>query len=139
MIKTPQEIALTCDCNEGLENAFKRCAEQNTPNLVQELTTTRYTSSRIRRIALQSLLNIRRDTILESLQNPLYIQLLGAKKERKDVLTALSQSSFPLLTKYTPPEQLSGVAKTVYETDLFADKVFAIASNVQIIKGNIFY
>lgn len=137
--KTPQEIAQACDCTEGLENAFKRCAEQNTTDFIQELTTMRYTSSRIRRIALQTLLNITRENILNGLQNPLYLNLLGAKKDRVDVLSALSKSSFPLLTKYIPPENLSGFAKTIYETDLYADKIFAIAKNTQIKKGNIFY
>lgn len=139
LTKSTQEIAKTCDCNEGLENAFKRCAEQNTPNFIQELTTARYTSSRIRRIALQSLLNISRDNILNGLKAPLYIRLLAAKKERSDIFAALSKASCPFLTKYVTPEHLTGVARKIYEIDLYAEKIFAIAKNIQIEKRNIFY
>ena len=137
--KPAQEIAKVCDCSEGLENSLKRCAEQNSPNFVEELTNARYTSSRIRRIALQTLLNITSEKIVEGLQNPLYIQLLGAKKDRIDVLSTLAKSEFPLLTKYTPPEHLPSAARTLYEIDLYADKLFAIAKHTQIKKGNIFY
>ncbi len=134
-----EEIASVCDCSEGLENAFKRCAEQNTPNLVAELTTSRYTASRIRRIALHNLLNIPRSLIFDGLAEPLYLNVLAAKKCRKDVLSALSKASVPLLTKYQNPEELPNTAKRFYQTDIFADKIFSIVRNVQIQKGDIFY
>ena len=137
--KKPEEIADVCDCSEGLEYAFKRCSEQNIPDFVQELTSTRYTSSRIRRIALQSLLNITKKEILDGLKTSLYLNVLAAKKERADVLSALAKSSFPLLTKYIPPENFSTNARKIYETDLYSDKIFCLAKNLQIKKGNIFY
>jgi predicted nucleotidyltransferase len=52
-----EKIAAVCDCTEGLENALKKAAE-SADGLVDSLTSARYTSSRIRRIALQNLLNI---------------------------------------------------------------------------------
>ncbi len=119
------EIAKTCDCTEGLENALKKAATQDA-SLVETLTSARYTSSRIRRIALQTLLNIQENTVRECLRSPLYLRVLAVKKERSDLLSALSESPLPLLTRARDEERLDEQAKIAYEIDLFAEKVYAL-------------
>jgi len=123
--KKASEIAKVCDCSEGLENAFKRVASENKP-LVESLTSTRYTASRIRRIALQNLLNIEEQFIRDCLQAPLYLRVLGVKKGRNDVLSALSESPFSLLVRPRDKEKLQGVAKECFEKDIFAEKVYSL-------------
>ena len=123
--KKASEIAKVCDCSEGLENAFKRVASENKP-LVESLTSTRYTASRIRRIALQNLLNIEEQFIRDCLQAPLYLRVLGVKKGRNDLLSALSESPFPLLVRPRDKEKLQGVAKECFEKDIFAEKVYSL-------------
>ncbi|MBQ7368473.1 MAG: nucleotidyltransferase family protein [Clostridia bacterium] len=118
-------IARVCDCTEGLENAFKRTAEENLP-LVETLTSARYTSSRIRRIALQNLLSIEESLIRAALSDTLYLRVLAVKKERQDVLSALGESAFPLLVRTADASRLEGVARAVYEKDLFADQIHAL-------------
>ncbi len=126
ILRTPTEqIAKVCDCTEGLENAFKRAAELPTP-LVTTLTSARYTSSRIRRIALQALLNVTETLIRESLQSPLYLRVLATKKERKEILSSLSQSAFPLLLRAHDENALCATAKTCYERDIFSEKIHAL-------------
>ena len=85
LLRSKEEIASVCDCKEGLENAFKKAAEKST-SLVEELTSARYTSSRIRRIALQNLLGISEALIRQALQAPLYLRVLAINKEKTDLL-----------------------------------------------------
>ena len=123
LIRSKEEIASVCDCKEGLENAFKKAAEKTT-SLVEELTSARYTSSRIRRIALQNLLGISEALIRQALQAPLYLRVLAINKEKTDLLSALAKSNLPLLIRANDVEQLTGVDKQVYEIDIFAEKIY---------------
>ena len=120
--KSTAEIKRVCDCTEGLENALKKAAELP-ESLVDTLTSARYTSSRIRRIALQNLLNIDEELIRESLRSPLYLRVLAAKKERNDVLSTLGESSLPIIARAHDEDVLDGVAKRCYERDVYAEKV----------------
>lgn len=126
--KTPTEIARVCDCTEGLENAFKKAAEQD-DSLVSTLTSARYTSSRIRRIALQNLLGIEEATLSQGLQEPLYLRLLAIRKENAALFRSLSESNFPLLTRAHDEDRLTGIAKTFYEMERFAEKVYTLCQD----------
>ncbi len=123
--KTPQEIAKTCDCTEGLENALKKAADLSSP-LEETLTSARYTSARIRRIALQNLLDITEEMIRNCLTSPLYLRVLAAKKDCKALLGALSQSTFPLLARAHDEDKLQGSAKFCFQKDLFAEKIYRL-------------
>ncbi len=120
--RSTNEIASVCDCTEGLENAFKKAVTQE-ESLVDSLTSARYTSSRIRRIALQNLLKIEEDFIREALQTPLYLRVLGIKKASTEVLSAISSTSLPIIARAHDEEVLSGVAKQCYDIDCFAESV----------------
>lgn len=122
---TEQELASVCDCTEGLENAFKKAVLLSAP-LAQTLTSARYTASRIRRIALQNLLRINEKLIRDSLQAPLYLRVLAAKKERSDVLSAFAESNFPLIIRVHDENALTGTAKNCYNADIFAENVYAL-------------
>ncbi len=123
--RSAEEIKKVCDCTEGLENALKKAALLNEP-LAETLTSARYTSSRIRRIALQNLLNIDETLIRESLTTPLYLRILAVKKERSDVLSLLSESSLPIIARAHDEDVLSKTAKTVFEKDIFAEKAYGL-------------
>ena len=118
-------LAQTCDCTEGLENAFKKAATL-TETLEETLTSARYTSSRIRRIALQNLLQIRESFVRACLCSPLYLRVLAIAKNRNDVLTALSESEYPLLVRAHDEDGLTEIAKTCYEKELFSEKVYGL-------------
>lgn len=137
LLSRPQEeIARVCDCTEGLENAFKKAALQQ-QSLPESLTSARYTSSRIRRIALQNLLHIEEDLIRTSLQSPLYLRVLAIKKERSNVLTALAQSTCPTLIRAHDEDTLNGTAKQAYERDIFSENVYKLLQDTKI-ERNIF-
>ncbi len=118
------ELKKICDCTEGLENAFKKAALLS-PTLSESLTSARYTSSRIRRIALHTLLRVQETFIRECLSAPLYFRVLSAKKSRTDVLSALSNAA-PLLLRAHDENKLSDVAKRCYEIDCFAEQVYSL-------------
>ncbi len=120
-----EEIARICDCTEGLENAFKRAAGFP-ESLVESLTSPRYTSARIRRIALQNLLGIEETFLRKCLSSPLYLRVLAAKKGRKEVLTAVSRSIFPTLVRGKDAETLEGVARSCLDKDFFAEKLYSL-------------
>lgn len=123
--KTAQEIAFISDCTEGLENAFKKAAESNEP-IIQSLTSARYTASRIRRIALQCLLNVEESLIRKSLKDPLYLRILAAKKANLAILSALAESKFPIIARTHDENVLLNTAKECYSIDLFAEKIYRL-------------
>ena len=126
LLSSPLEkIASVCDCTEGLENALKKASTEVQP-LVENLTSTRYTSSRIRRIALQNLLNIDENLIRSGLLNPLYLRVLAVKNPAKDVLSVLSESSYPIIARPRDSLNLKDTAKEVFLVDTFAEKIHAL-------------
>ena len=130
LTRKPENIARVCDCTEGLENAFKKAATQP-QTLEKSLTSARYTSSRIRRIALQNLLGIDEHLIRAGLQSPLFLRVLAVKKERSDILSALSASPCPTIIRAHDEDILCGVAKDVYQRDIFAENVYTLLQNPQ--------
>lgn len=123
--RSKNEIARVCDCSEGLENAFKKAAEKE-HSLVKSLTSARYMSSRIRRIALQTLLGIEETFIRECLVTNLYLRILAVKKNDKTILSALSQSVCPLIIRAHDKDKLSGIAKFCYEKEIFSEKIYKL-------------
>ncbi len=123
LINSAKKIAQVSDCTEGLENAFKKAAIQN-EELVKTLTSARYTSSRIRRIALQNLIKIEENLIKSSLQTSLYLRVLAIKKDFGGILSILSNSALPLIVRAHDEEVLTGVAKEAYQKDIFAEKIY---------------
>lgn len=118
-------VARISDCTEGLENAFKKAAEQSEA-FEDILTSARYTSSRIRRIALHALLGIEETLIRECLSAPLYLRILAIKKENGEFLSALSQSLCPVIARAHDEDKLSDTAKKCFEKDLFAEKIYKL-------------
>ena len=125
-----EDIAKVCDCTEGLENAFKKAAETAAP-LVDSLTSARYTSSRIRRIALHNLLCIDEALIRNSLASSLYLRVLAAKKGCGELLSALVQSSYPIIARAHDENALNGVAKACFERDICAEKVYNLLYDIK--------
>ena len=126
ILSTPlQQLGKVCDCSEGLENALKKAALER-ETLAVALTSARYTSSRIRRIALQNLLKIEEKLIRDCLRSSLYLRVLGVKKARKDVLSALSEGSFPLIARPRDEQALTDIAKECYAVDIFSEKVYGL-------------
>ncbi len=123
------ELAKTLDCEEGLENSFNAVATKNEEELVTALTSARYTASRIRRIALQNLLKIRKKDIKTALESDLFLSLLAIKDKNDLLLSELGKSAYPLLVKNGDYKKLTETARKVFEMQTFADSVYSLLSN----------
>lgn len=120
-----EELAAICDCTEGLENAFKKAALHQS-SLEYELTSARYTASRIRRIALHNLLGISHTFIKTCLKTPLYLRVLGIKKQQMAMLSLLSNSSLPILIRSHDEDVLNETQRACFERDIFAEQVYSL-------------
>ncbi len=132
------ELARTADISEGLENALKKAALQP-KDIVTQLTSKRYTASRINRILLQNLLNIRKDLLADCLSAPLYIQPLALGKERKDLLSVLSEGEFPCVMRYADEQKLTGTARRCFQADKLAENIYSAVTGFYGGTKNVFY
>lgn len=123
--KLREEIARVCDCTEGLENALKKAATKE-ETLAESLTSARYTTSRIRRIALQNLLGIEEETVRAGLRSPLYLRVLAVREGAEALLSGLAKSDLPLLLRGRDEEKLQGVAKVCGKIDAFAEEIYPL-------------
>ncbi len=123
------ELATTLDCEEGLENSFKTVSEKNEEPLVTALTNARYTASRIRRIALQNLLKIRKQDVKNALENDLFLSVLAINDKNNTLLSELGKSTYPLLVKNGDYKKLTGTARQIFDMQSFADNVYSLIAN----------
>ncbi len=86
-------------CNEGLEHKLLNDAKAlSFEEIIQNNISKRYAASRIRRILCANSLGLYKDDCERFLSSDLYIKPLAVrKKSADDVLSALSQSVFPLV------------------------------------------
>lgn len=132
------ELALTADISEGLENALKRAARQP-EDIVTQLTSKRYTASRINRILLQNLLDVRKDLLADCLSAPLYVQPLAIGKERKDLLPVLSGGEFPCVMRYADEQKLTGTTRRCFQADKLAENIYSAVTGFYGGTKNVFY
>lgn len=125
------ELAEISEVTEGLENRILRSLDScyDFSDIVDFIKTKRYTRTKIQRILLHTLLDVKEQEIsyyLELLHLP-YIRVLGFRKEKADILADLTDAAkCPVLTNLKKaPEilQEDGLALLALEksaTDLHA-------------------
>lgn len=126
------EIAELPDVSEGLENSIKKVA--NSCNTVNEflnlIKSKRYTSTRIQRILIYSLLGItKKDMALSKKVNP-YIRVLGFNKRGKFLISEIAKAN-PKLDIITSVKRFIDTSsnknlKSVLEKDIWATNVYSI-------------
>ncbi len=118
-IKDSSSLKEISGISEGLENRLLRCAEEaDWATFLKRAVTKRYTAARIRRVAVNNLLDITADMVHEM---PSYLRLLGANeigrkylKEQKGVFT------LPVITKVADAPLSPMLQKDIKATDLRA-------------------
>ncbi len=127
-----EEVALTPDCAEGLENRLKMLVH-TTPDyneLLDKAVSKRYTRARIRRILAQNFLGVTLKAVRSYLTSPLYCNVLAVKREgAEEILSALSRSKFPVLVKKSDISRLEKHARACLDTDLKAAQLYAALSS----------
>lgn len=128
----PEEIAELAEVSEGLENSLKNAADScNTlEELLNKIKSKRYTSTRLQRILLYSLLNITKKDIELSKKTIPYIRVLGLNKRGKFLISEIAKAN-PKLEIVTSVKKFVDKTtnknlKNMIEKDIWATDVYTL-------------
>lgn len=132
---TAAELRDIADVSEGIENRILRLAKEcaDADALVKAVSTKRYTESRVRRILLNALLRVDKDTFDCAIEGAPYYKVLGVKKKKTDILSLLSRAG-TVLTGEEEAKQ-SGIPSAV--VDAKAHELFRVAKATELEEGMI--
>lgn len=124
------EIASLPDCSEGLENRIKALQKAcfTRKELIEKLSTKRYTAPRLNRITLAALLKTDARFVAKCLKSDLYLKVLAVKKDRLDLLSTLQNKKAPFIMRKRDADELSGTAAACFRKDVFANEIFDLAT-----------
>ena len=133
------ELSKILDCTEGLENRIKALSKDNhsVETLVEKTSTKRYPQTRIRRILISNLLNIKSSFVFDALEHKLYAKILAVNSDSKDIISLLKEkSSIPLLTRKSDASVLKKTATKCFEIDTLACDLYSLATNTKLNENN---
>lgn len=130
-----QDISETLECAEGLENRIKSFAKESNSvtELLNNLKTKRYTDARLRRILLATTLKIKGEFVKECLNSSLYLKVLAISKNKPEILSVLANSTYPIITRKSDGNKLSGVALKCFKTDILANEIYSLATDKKLV------
>ena len=121
------------DVNEGLENSIKNAANScnNLEELIFLVKSKRYTQTRLQRILLSILLNIKKKDILLSKKTHPYIRVLGCNSKGKELISEIYKNN-PKINLVTSVKSFMSnsnnkTAKYLLHKDIFASDVYTLA------------
>lgn len=129
----PDMLRQVPDVTEGLENRLISCALQTgtLSELISKVTTSRYPSTRVKRIAFNLLWGITKDDLRGILDDEScgYLRVLGFNTKGRELLARVrKEAGLPLIAKVSNyRNQLSGLSKTMFEYDLKATDSYVLA------------
>ena len=96
---------------EGLENRILKAfnASNDLDMILKEISTKRYTMTRIKRILVHALMNLDKNTFDKlNIDGPRYIRVLGSSKDGLKLLSEIKEhSSLPIITKFSNHHKLN--------------------------------
>lgn len=123
-----EEIALCPDCSEGLENRLKAMTRSNPEyeEMLSKVVSKRYTLSRLKRILAQNLLKIRRKSVKDFLEAPLYAKVLAVKKNRSEEVLSSLKGGIPVIARKSDALALRKEAESCFACDVRANDVYSV-------------
>ncbi len=109
---------------EGISNRALKVKYKNYEELIEQLSTKRYSESKIKRFIISSLLNIRSNV---SLKNSNYIRVLGFNQNGKEYLNKIKKN----ITIYTSIKE--GINES-FDLEIRASKILDIIYNENLVK-----
>ena len=105
---TKEEISKIADVNEGLENSIKLASTtcKIIDEIIEKVSTKRYTKTRISRILTYILLDITKSDMEQSKNNDPYIRVLGINKKCEEILSTINNNK--LITSLKKFEENNG-------------------------------
>lgn len=126
------EIMELPDVTEGLENSIKSSANScnSIVEFIKNVKSKRYTTTRIQRIAVSSLLGITKKDIQLSLKTEPYVRILGFNNRGRDLLSAIARAN-PKLSIITSVKKFMDESsnknqKYLLQKDIFATDVYTL-------------
>ena len=125
---TSDEISSISDVTEGLENTIKKCSNEKftLDEFIEEVKSKRYTRTRIQRIMLSMLLNIKKEDIEGYKHNLQYIRVLGFNKNGEKILSKIYNNckisvvtNVPKFMKTANNSQLKMIEKDILATNIY--------------------
>ncbi|MGV8152762.1 MAG: nucleotidyltransferase [Alkaliphilus sp.] len=118
------------DVNEGLNNKIYRCAS-NTNNIYDFyncIKSKRYTLTRIQRIAMHVLLNIKKkDIVIFKDAGPQYLRVLAFNSKGCEILKACKKNSdLPIVNKLANYVPQNDIARSMLDIDLRATDMYRL-------------
>ena len=129
-----EELCTIADVTEGLENLLKKASSEGMEleELIDIVKTKRYTRTRIQRILLHTLLDIKKDEIENYKYNPQYVRVLGFTSNGEKVLSQISNNSnLPIITspsKYI--KNATPIGKMMLEKDILGTNIYTLGYQI---------
>ena len=128
--QSKEDISRVLDCSEGLENKIKTAVKDsfNLTDLISNIKSKRYTEARLKRILFSAMLGITKEFTLDCLNSDLYLKVLAINKDKQSVLSELSKSKYPLITRKSDASKLTGITKECFLKDVLASDVYNLVT-----------
>ena len=113
------------DISEGLENRFIKAINnlENIEKILLEIKTKRYTMSRLKRIIMAAVLDIKNEIQKEDVP---YIRILGADEKGIEILKKSKNFALPVITKYSETKNLSTFGYKIFEKECFCTSIYGL-------------
>ncbi|MCH4890273.1 nucleotidyltransferase [Acidaminobacter sp. JC074] len=121
-----EEIRDIHDVSEGLEYKIKKVAERvsSYEDLLSGIVSKRFTKTRVQRILVKLLLNIKKDDFIDN--HPKYIRILAFNDKGKALLKKIKKTcTLPLITNINKI-QLDQDAKDMLDLDITATNIYKL-------------
>lgn len=132
--KSAEELSLFMDMETGLENRLKKISSEirSAENLVQKAVTRRYPGTRIRRLLVHILTDLKVDSIKRALyQKPEYIRVLASNSIGFEIINEIKKNSaLKVITKFSDAfSGLSDTSKAMLEKEILATDLYYFGLN----------
>jgi len=123
---TLEQIREIHDVSEGLEHKIKKIAERVSTydELLSGIVSKRFTKTRVQRILVKLLLNIKKDDFIEN--HPRYIRILAFNENGKKLIKRMKKTCvLPIITNINKT-QLDDDAKQMLNLDITATNIYKL-------------
>lgn len=122
------------DVSEGLENTLKKVSNEKftLDEFIEEMKSKRYTKTRIQRLALNSLLDIKRVDVEAYKHNVQYIRVLGFNKTGEKLLGKIyNTAKLPIITNLPKFMKIATESqKKMLDKDILATNIYTLGYQV---------
>jgi predicted nucleotidyltransferase len=130
---SPQKLEKLYDVSGGLHNRLKIAADASNTyeQFLENAKTKKYTMAKIKRISLYALLGITKELYELASSSEPYVFILALNKDRKDILSKLSDTSKNTLVRYSDIDKVEKSLRPLIKLDFKAQGILGIINRDQ--------